>query len=378
MQIENGYIWQSTHWHEWQYDLVALTPLLTQIHYQQGLLLGKMQQIGFQISEEAQLLVLTQSVLKNSEIEGEILNPQSVRSSLARRLGLDIGTLPPTDRSVEGIVEMTLDAVENHQSPLTLERLFAWHAALFPTGYSGMSKIAVARLRDDGNGVMQVVSGRVGRQKVHFEAPPAAQLPAEMQTFLTWYNASQPLDPFIKAGIAHLWFSTLHPFEDGNGRIARAIADNLLAKAEGNGLRFYSLSAQIQQQRSAYYQILEQTQRGESSLTEWLNWFLSCVKQAIEHSAQLLGNVLHKNHCWQQWQHLSFNPRQQKVLNLLLGDFEGKLTNKKYAAIAKVSRDTALRDLTDLVEKGVLIRSESGGRSVSYAIADNLLFPSNP
>lgn len=370
MRSNDEYIWQKANWYEWKYDIEKLSPLLNQTHYQQGLLLGKMSTLGFELSEQARLQVLTQSVLKNSEIEGEILNPHSVRSSLARRLGLDIGALPPVDRSVEGIVEMTLDAVENHHSPLTLKRLFAWHAALFPTGYSGMSKIAVAQLRDDKNGAMQVVSGRIGRQKIHFQAPPAKQLFAEMQHFLAWYNEKQEIDPFIKAGIVHLWFLTLHPFEDGNGRIARAIADNLLAKAEGNGQRFYSLSAQIQQQRSEYYQILEQTQRSEKTLTEWLEWFLTCLKNAIENAQQILSKVLYKNRYWQQWQGLSVNARQTKVLNLLLEDFEGKLTNKKYAALTKVSRDTALRDLTYLVEKGILQRSESGGRSVSYEIVE--------
>lgn len=369
--MEYGYIWQQPNWHEWQFDLKELTPLLTQVHYQQGLLLGRMSELGFELGEQAMLQVLTQSVIKNSEIEGELLNPHSVRSSLARRLGIDIGAISPLDRSVEGVVEMSLDAVENYAMPLTLERLCAWHAALFPTGYSGMSKILVAQLRDDKNGAMQVVSGRVGRQKIHFQAPPAERLPQELQTFLAWCNDEQTMDPFIKAGIAHLWFLTLHPFEDGNGRIARAIADNLLAKAEGNGQRFYSLSAQIQQQRAEYYQILEQTQRAEKSLTEWLEWFLACLLNAIKNADHILAKVLQKNRYWQRWQGFSLNDRQRKVLNLLLDNFEGNLTNKKYAALTKVSRDTALRDLTDLVEKQILQRSEKGGRSVNYEICKN-------
>lgn len=363
-----NYIWQKPNWYDWQFDLNILSPLLTQLHYQQGLLLGRMSEISFELSEQAMLQVLTQSVIKNSEIEGEVLNPQSVRSSLARHLGIEIGAISPVDPSVEGVVEMTLDAVENYDTPLTLERLSAWHAALFPTGYSGMSKILVAQLRDDKNGAMQVVSGRVGRQKIHFQAPPAEQLPQAMQHFLTWCNNDQPIDPFIKAGIAHLWFLTLHPFEDGNGRIARAIADNLLARAEGNGKRFYSLSAQIQQQRNEYYLILEQTQRLETNLTEWLEWFLNCLLNAIKNTEHILAKVLQKNRYWQRWQVFSLNDRQQKVLNLLLDHFEGNLTNKKYAALTKVSRDTALRDLNDLVEKQILKRSEKGGRSVSYEI----------
>lgn len=366
-EFETRYIWQKADWQQWQYDMQPLYPLLNQIYYQQGLLLGKMQGLGFELKSQAMLQILTHTVTKNSEIEGEILNPQSVRSSLARRLGIDDGGLLPTDRSVEGVVEMTLDAVENYQSPLNLERLFGWHAALFPTGYSGMSKISVAQLRDDRNGAMQVISGRIGRQKIHFQAPPAEQLPQEIQTFLDWYNQENNVEPFIKAGLAHLWFLTLHPFEDGNGRIARAIADNLLAKTEGNGQRFYSLSAQIQLQRQNYYQILEQTQKGEKSTTEWLEWFLNCLLTAIYHSDEILAKVLQKNQLWQRWHNHSLNTRQSKVLNLLLDNFEGKLTNKKYAALTKVSRDTALRDLTDLVEKQILARTESG-RNVSYVL----------
>lgn len=366
-KFDTRYIWQKADSQQWQYDMQPLYPLLNQIYYQQGLLLGKMQGLGFELKSQAMLQILTHTVTKNSEIEGEILNPQSVRLSLARRLGIDDGGLLPTDRSVEGVVEMTLDAVENYQSPLNLERLFGWHAALFPTGYSGMSKISVAQLRDDRNGAMQVISGRIGRQKIHFQAPPAEQLPQEIQTFLDWYNQENNVEPFIKAGLAHLWFLTLHPFEDGNGRIARAIADNLLAKTEGNGQRFYSLSAQIQLQRHDYYQILEQTQKGEKSITEWLEWFLNCLLTAICHSDEILAKVLQKNQLWQRWHNHSLNTRQSKVLNLLLDNFEGKLTNKKYAALTKVSRDTALRDLTDLVEKQILTRTESG-RNVSYVL----------
>lgn len=360
------YIWQNRNWKTWQYDLSELSTLLNQVHHQQGILLGRMYDIGWQDREHASLQILSQSIVKSSEIEGEILNVQSVRSSLARRLGIDIGGLAAVDRTVEGVVEMTLDAVEQFATPLTLSQLFAWHAALFPTGYSGMLKIGVAQLRDDKEGAMQVVSGRIGRQKVHFQAPPAELLAEEMLDFLNWFNQEQDLDLFIKAGIAHLWFLTLHPFEDGNGRIARALADRLLAKADNSAQRFYSLSSQIQLQRNEYYDMLEQTQKGDMSLAQWLTWFLRCLQQAMVQAQFVLDQVLAKTRYWQHWNNLSLNPRQIKVLNRLLDHFEGKLTNKKYASLTKVSRDTALRDLNDLVNKGILKRAEEGGRNVHY------------
>ncbi|MBN6077895.1 DUF4172 domain-containing protein [Aggregatibacter actinomycetemcomitans] len=367
--MEQQYIWQLANWRQWEYDLPQLLPLLNQAHYQQGLLLGRLLDIGLGAREQICLQALTNSVLKSSEIEGEMLNAQSVRSSLARRLGMDIGGLTATDRAVEGVVEMTLNATERFDSPLTLERLFGWHAALFPSGYSGMMKIRTAQLRNDSNGAMQVVSGRIGRQKIHFQAPPAERLERELMLFLTWLNDSnQALDPFIKTGIAHLWFLTLHPFEDGNGRIARAIADYLLAKADGDPQRFYSLSAQIQKVRSDYYVILEQTQKGEIDLTQWLMWFLTCLINAMKQAQETLDKVLLKTRYWQSWRRFSLNERQIKVLNLMLDGFEGKLSNKKYAALTKVSRDTALRDLTDLVAKNILKRAEEGGRSIHYEL----------
>ncbi|MBN6066233.1 DUF4172 domain-containing protein [Aggregatibacter actinomycetemcomitans] len=367
--MEQQYIWQLANWRQWEYDLPQLLPLLNQAHYQQGLLLGRLLDIGLGEREQICLQALTISVLKSSEIEGEMLNAQSVRSSLARRLGIDIGGLTATDRAVEGVVEMTLNATERFDSPLILERLFGWHAALFPSGYSGMMKIRTAQLRDDSNGAMQVISGRIGRQKIHFQAPPAERLEKELRLFLTWLNDSnQALDPFIKTGIAHLWFLTLHPFEDGNGRIARAIADYLLAKADGNPQRFYSLSAQIQKVRSDYYVILEQTQKGEIDLTQWLMWFLTCLINAMKQAQETLDKVLLKTRYWQSWRRFSLNERQIKVLNLMLDGFEGKLSNKKYAALTKVSRDTALRDLTDLVAKNILKRAEEGGRSIHYEL----------
>lgn len=365
---EKQYIWQRADWTKWQYDLTALTPLLTQVHYQQGLLLGHLQGIGLIEQDEISLQALTHSIVKSSEIEGEILNPQSVRSSLARRLGIDVESFTITDRSVEGVVEMMLDATEKANHPLSLARLFGWHAALFPTGYSGISKIRVAALRDDHEGAMQVVSGRIGHQKVHFEAPPAKHLKQEMDQFLQWVNSVENIDPFIKAAIAHLWFLTLHPFEDGNGRIGRAIADYLLTKADGKAQRFYSLSAQIQKERSDYYEILEQTQKGDMNITPWIAWFLQCLNKAIESAQEAFNQTLNKTRYWQQWRQFALNERQRKVLNRLLDGFEGKLTNKKYAALTKISRDTALRDLTDLLEKGILQRSESGGRSINYEL----------
>ncbi|MDC2824841.1 mobile mystery protein B [Rodentibacter pneumotropicus] len=361
------YIWQYENWTDWKYDLNRLLPLLNQAHYQQGLLLGRLFDIGFEQLEQINLQSLTQNVIKSSEIEGEVLNVQSVRSSLARRLGVEIGGLLPIDRGIEGIVEMTLDATTNFH-PLTLERLFAWHAALFPTGYSGISKIEVGALRSDKQGAMQVVSGKIGKQKVHFEAPPAEKLKDEISLFLDWLNGEEQIDPFIKSAVAHLWFLTLHPFEDGNGRIARAIADYLLAKAENNRLRFYSLSAQIQKVRSNYYEILENTQKGVSDITIWITWFIQNIIEAINTAQKTLDQVLLKNHYWQKWRDWNLNDRQRKVLNRLLDGFEGNLTNKKYATLTKVSRDTALRDLTDLVNKQIL-QVKGGGRSIYYEIA---------
>lgn len=363
------YIWQQPDWTNWQFDLHTLSPLLTEAHYQQGLLLGRMLDLGMLEREQTNLQFLTESIVKSSEIEGEILNVQSVRSSLAKRLGIESGALPPTDRHVEGVVEMLLNAVTFYQEPLNKTRLFGWHAALFPTGYSGISKICVGQFRDDSEGAMQVVSGSYGREKVHFQAPPAECLETEITRFLNWINQEQSLDPFLKAAIAHLWFLTLHPFEDGNGRIARAIADMQLAKADSSRQRFYSLSAQIQQHRSSYYEMLEDTQKGLCNLTAWLSWFLQMIIEAIKSSHKTLDKVLVKNRYWQAWKNVELNERQRKVLNRLLDNFEGHLTNQKWASLTKVSRDTALRDINDLVEKGILQRTEKGGRSVAYVIS---------
>lgn len=363
------YLWQAPDWPDWRYDLAVLAEPLALVSRAQGVLLGRLADVGLGLRDEASLAALTDDVLKTSEIEGEHLNVASVRSSIARRLGVDIGSLAPVDRNVEGVVEMVLDASANNARPLTMERLFGWHAALFPTGYSGLSKITIGNWRDDAHGPMQVVSGPVGRQKVHYEAPPAKRLPAELARFLDWVNAPDAREPaLLRAGLGHLWFVTLHPFDDGNGRIARAIGDLLLARADGSPQRFYSLSAQLQRERKHYYDILERTQKGTLDATEWLLWFLQMLGEAVRHADRTLDAVLGKARFWQRMPGLSLNERQVKVLNRLLDGFEGKLTSSKWAALAKCSTDTALRDINALVALGVLQRSGAGGRSTSYEL----------
>jgi len=363
------YIWQAPDWPDWRFDLVALAEPLAQASRAQGLLLGRLADAGLGLRDEASLAALTDDVLKTSAIEGEHLNVASVRSSIARRLGVDVGSLLPLDRNVEGVVDMVLDATAKSGQPLTVERLFGWHAALFPAGYSGLSKITTGGWRDDAHGPMQVVSGPIGRQQVHYEAPAAARLPAELARLLAWLNAPAPSEPaLIRAGLGHLWFVTLHPFDDGNGRIARAIGDLLLARADGSPQRFYSLSAQIQRERKAYYDILERTQKGTLDVTEWLLWFLRMLNEAVHHAHRALDGVLGKARFWQRVSGASLNERQVKVLNRLLDGFDGKLTTAKWAALAKCSSDTALRDINELVELGVLQRSAAGGRSTSYEL----------
>lgn len=363
------YIWLAPNWPNWHYDLVVLAEPLAQVSRAQGQLLGRLSDIGLALRDEASLAVLTEDVLKTSEIEGEHLNVASVRSSIARRLGVEIGALAPADRNVEGVVELVLDATARCTEPLTTERLFGWHAALFPTGYSGLTKITVGGWRDDAQGPMQVVSGAVSRQKVHYEAPAAQHLPGELERFLKWVNTSDTLEPaLIRAGLGHLWFVTLHPFDDGNGRIARAIGDLLLARADGSPQRFYSLSAQIQRERKAYYDILERTQKGTLDVTAWLLWFLQMLEEAVNHAHHKLDAVLGKARFWQRVSGASLNERQVRVLNRLLDGFDGKLTTSKWAALAKCSPDTALRDINELVELNVLHRSSAGGRSTSYEL----------
>ena len=365
------YIWQASDWPSWRHDLAALAQSLADVSRAQGLLMGRLADVGMALRDQASLSVLTEDVIKTSEIEGEHLSVESVRSSIARRLGVDIGALAPVDRHVEGVVEMVLDATANSKAPVTRDRLFGWHAALFPTGYSGLVQINVGGWRDDATGPMQVVSGPLGRQRVHFEAPPADALESETRRFLTWANSESTEPPLIKAGLAHLWFVTLHPFDDGNGRIARAVGDLFLARADGSPQRFYSLSSQIQRERKAYYDILERTQKQSLDVTEWLAWFLETLHRAVDQAQHTLDAVLAKTRFWQRWAapgSAPLNERQVKLVNRLLDGFEGKLTSSKWAAIAKCSPDTALRDITDLLARGVLRKSDAGGRSTSYEL----------
>lgn len=364
------YIWQASDWPNWRFDLAALAGPLVEVSRAQGLLIGRLADVGMALRDQASLAALTEDVVKTSEIEGEQLNVESVRSSIARRLGVDIGALAPVDRHVEGVVEMVLDATTNYLAPVSRERLFGWHAALFPTGYSGLAQIKVGGWRDDSSGPMQVVSGPIGRQKVHFEAPPADRLEAEISRFLDWVNRASTEPPLLKAGLAHLWLVTLHPFDDGNGRIARAIGDLLLARVDGSPQRFYSLSAQIQRERKAYYEILERTQKQSLDVTEWLAWFLATLHRAVDNAQHTLNTVLAKTRFWQRWATTPLNERQVKLLNKLLDGFEGKLTSSKWAAIAKCSPDTALRDINDLLARGVLRKTDAGGRSTSYELND--------
>ena len=366
--LAKTYIWQQTDWPTWSYDATTLSILLANAHQAQGRLLGKMQSLGFGVQQQTSLQVLTDDVLKTSEIEGEFLRPELVRSSIAKRLGIDIGGLSDSDRTVDGIVDIVMDATSNHAHDLSLDRLLSWHAALFPLGYSGIHKISAGQLRDDRLGPMQVISGAIGREKIHFEAPPASCLRSEITQFLNWFNASQSLDPYLKAGIAHLWFVTIHPFDDGNGRIGRAIADMALSRADQSRDRFYSLSSQIMKERQGYYLHLERSQKGSLDATEWLAWFLQCLINAIDSANSNLYSTLAKTQFWQHWQGVPFNERQIKLLNRLLDGFEGNLTNKKWSLIAKCSADTALRDITDLLDRGVLSRGSSSGRSTHYLI----------
>src|SRR4051812_33688847 len=363
------YVHELPDWPDFRWDLGRVTKQLAAVRLRQGRLIGRMQALGFRQQEEAVLTTLTEDVLKSSEIEGEIFDRDQVRSLIARRLGMDIGALPPADRNVEGVVEMMLDATQNYSSELTEERLFSWHASLFPTGRSGMSKITFGAWRDDKSGPMQVVSGDYGREKVHYQAPPARRLDADMKSFLDWFNTGDNTDPLIKAALAHLWFVTIHPFDDGNGRIARAIADMALARSEKTPQRFYSMSAQIRQERDAYYDVLEKTQKGAMDITPWMDWFVGCLGRAIDGAQTALGAVLAKARFWERFHDVPLNERQRLVLNRLLDGFEGKLTTSKYAKLGKCSQDTALRDILPLVERGILVRGPEGGRSTSYSLA---------
>jgi Fic family protein len=363
------YIHELKGWPDFRWDEGLAAQRLGPVRHRQGRLIGRMEALGFDLRAEAVLATLTEDVLKSSEIEGQILDKNQVRSSIARRLGMDIGALAPADRYTEGAVEMMLDATRKYAESLTEERLFAWHAALFPTGRSGMTKIIVGAWRDDGNGPMQVVSGPIGRERVHYEAPSAQRLEAEMSIFLKWFNDEAVLDPVLKAALAHLWFVTIHPFDDGNGRIARAIADMALARSEQSAQRFYSMSAQIRLERNAYYDILEATQKSDLDVTVWMEWFLGCLDRAIEGAEETLAGVLRKARFWEAIKNRPLNERQRQLINRLLEGFEGKLTSSKWATLTKSSPDTALRDITDLVKQGILVRDPGRGRSTSYSLA---------
>lgn len=364
------YIHQLSDWPNLNWDGNSLSVALADVRHKQGHLLGKMEALGFDVQAETALAALTSDVVKSSAIEGEMLSPEEVRSSIARKLGLDIGGLPRPGRDVEGIVEMMLDATRNFHERLTEERLFAWHASLFPTGRSGMQPIIAGTWRLKAAEAMRVVSGPIGRETVHSEAPDAERLEAEMAAFLGWFNAQAMIDPVLKAGIAHFWFVTIHPFEDGNGRIARAIADMSLARADQTKDRFYSMSSQIAAERKVYYRELETAQRGDLDITRWLAWFLDCLGRAIDAADGALVGVLRKARLWQQINRGPINERQRLVINRLLDDFKGFLTNSKYAKLAKCSADTALRDIRELLNRGILLRNSSGGRSTSYRLAE--------
>ena len=364
------YIHELPDWPKFRWDQKTLADPLAAVRHRQGRLIGRMEALGFALRSEAVLQTLTQDVLKSSEIEGEILDQDQVRSSIARRLGMDIGGLTPADRNVEGIVEMMLDATQKYDQPLTTARLFGWHAAMFPTGHSGLSRITVGAWRNDKGGPMQVVSGPVGRERVHYEAPPAARLKKEMKAFLDWFDGKPDIDPVLKAGVAHLWFVTIHPFDDGNGRIARAIADMALARSEQTAQRFYSMSAQIRQERKAYYDLLEATQKGKLDITPWLQWFVECLGRAFERAEDVLANVFQKARFWEKHAGTSFNQRQRDMLDRLLSGFEGKLTSSKWAQLEKCSQDTAARDIDDLIGRGILAKDPGGGRSTSYSLVE--------
>ncbi len=362
------FIHQQDNWPDFSWNSDSFVSLLSEARHRQGRLIGKMETLGFDLRNEAYLDTLTLDVLKSSEIEGEFLNSDQVRSSIARRLGMEIAGSVESDRNVEGVVEMMLDATQNCFEPLTADRLFDWHAALFPTGRSGMYKITVADWRRDTTGPMQVVSGALGKEKVHFQAPDSELLEKEMNQFLAWFNGNKTIDLVIKAAVAHLWFVTIHPFEDGNGRIARALTDMLLAQSDKSNQRFYSMSAQIRIERKQYYELLEKTQKGNLDITNWITWFLSCLIDALKSTDTVLTKVLFKAGFWQKHINTAINDRQKKLLNKLLDGFDGKLTSSKWAKIAKCSKDSAIRDINDLIEKGILQKEAAGGRSTNYEL----------
>jgi Fic family protein len=365
------YIHQLPDWPHFRWSNEQLAEKLATVRHRQGRLLGRIEVFGIKLRDEAVLQTLTEEVVKSSEIEGQELNRDQVRSSLARRLGMDIGALTPSDRNVDGVVQMILDATQNYDKPITKERLFGWHAALFPTGYSGLLKITVGKWRPAEAGPMQVVSGPYGREHVHYEAPEAKRVGKEMTAFIKWFNSEQPgLDLVLKAATAHLWFETIHPFEDGNGRIGRALADMMLARSEKCAQRFYSISAQIKIEQGKYYDHLEETQKGDLDITDYLGWFLDCLSRAFDGADTILAGVLRKARFWKLHAEQSFNERQKLMIGRLLDGIEGKLTSSKWAKMAKTSQDTAGRDIDDLTRRRVLKKDPAGGRSTSYSLID--------
>ena len=362
------YIHERPGWPRFTWNHRDLVDPLAAVRHRQGRLIGRMEALGFELRREAVMRTLTQDALKTSQIEGEHLDKEQVRSSVARHLGVDIAGLKQPGPQVEGVVEMMLDATQRHDRPLTAERIFDWHASLFPTGRSGLRSIRVGSWRDDAKGPMQVVSGPIGRERVHFEAPAADRIVEEVAGFLAWFNSRAETDEVLRAALAHLWFVTLHPLDDGNGRVARAVADMLLARSESTSQRFYSMSAQIERERSDYYGALERAQKGTLNTTEWMLWFLRCLRRAIDSAESTLGRVIEKSRFWDSARNVPINVRQRLMLNRLLDGFEGKLTTSKWAKICKVSNDSALRDISELIAHGVLVRGKAGGRSTSYEL----------
>jgi len=359
------YIYEYSNWPNFTWNENEIQEILGKVRHLQGKVFGHISALGFSVKEETMLSSLTLDILKSSEIEGEMLNYEQVRSSVARQLGLDYAGMIYSDRYVDGIVEMMLDATQNYQQPIDDERLFGWHAALFPTGRSGIHKIDTACYRSD---IMQVVSGAMGKEKVHFQAPPPEKVQKEMTTFLKWFNTNIKLDLVIKSAIAHFWFIIIHPFDDGNGRIARALSDLLLARSDNSPQRFYSLSSQMLLERKEYYSILQKVQHEDGDITEWLKWFLNCLHHSLQSTEETIDNVLYKADFWDKHKSTKLNSRQRLMLNKLFDGFEGKLKSSKWAKITKCSADTALRDIKDLIEKSILKQEKSGGRSTNYEL----------
>ena len=368
MRRKNIYIHEKDNWTNFTWDEKLVSKELAETRNLQGRLLGKMESLGFRLQNEAALNTLTLEIVKSSEIEGEILDSDQVRSSIARKLGIELAGAIASERHIDGIVEMMLDATQQYAEPLSKERLFGWHSALFPTGYSGIYKITVANWRKDTSGPMQVISGPMSKEKVHFEAPHSDRVESEMAQFINWIEYENNIDPVLKSAIAHLWFVTIHPFEDGNGRITRAITEMLLARSDYSVKRFYSMSAQIRMERKQYYDILEKTQKKSSNITEWIIWFLKCLRNSFESTTELLSKILVKAKFWNAHSKTILNQRQHIMLNKLLDNFEGKLTTSKWAKICKCSQDTALRDIQNLIEKEILKKEASGGRSTNYEL----------